>query len=309
MRSKTHVVLSACAVALAVSLTGCVHARPVSQARGGRAAPAALSAGAAALITMSGSYYADEQALNTAESVLTHKCMVAHGFRYQIPAASDPQGQDEEWRPDLAARRVYGYGLRPGSSPPQAERAADTYVRSLPPARQARYHRILFGDTAHQSAIVLPGGQEFTFATQGCIAESRTRIYGSAAAAMRIFYLPQDFFIMLYPKAVRSASYRPTLAAWSTCMSQHGYHYSSPDVARQQVAARYRTLAPQAAQRHEIAVAVQDGMCADKVRMTAIFTSLLGHYAQQMPTAYRRQLNGVAAAREAAIQRTKQVIT
>jgi hypothetical protein len=313
MRSITSLASLVCALLAALSLAGCADGRPAGQARGSLAARTALSAGSTALLIKSGSYYADEQALNAAESELTQHCMVRLGFRYPAQATLDPMARDEQWRPDLAARRRYGYDLAAHlTAQPAALAAGDRYQRSLSPARRARYRRALFGSMAQYEAIDLPGGQ-FSFPAHGCIAASQDRLYGSPVTAARVFYLPQVLFNSVYVAVQRTPGYRHVLSAWAGCMSQHGYRYSSPSDAERQLADRYHAGEPpaaqRAAQRLEIAVAVQDAKCAGQVRVPEVTQALLLCYAARLPAAQRQALNSVAAARDTAAGRARQILS
>jgi hypothetical protein len=312
MRSMTSLAPLACAFLAALSLAGCASGQPGGQARGSSTAHAALSAGAAALITRSGGYLTAEQTLDTAESELTQRCMVSLGFRYPAKAQPDPTARDEPWRPDLAARRRYGYGLAAHlTARPAALAADDRYQRSLSPARRAQYRRALFGSMAQYAAIDLPGGQ-FSFPTRGCAAAGQERLYGGPVTAARVYYLPQVLFNSVYVAVQRTPGYRHVLAAWAGCMSQHGYRYSSPADAERQLAAEYQAGASPAARRaekhREIAVAVQDANCARQVRVPEVTQSLLLRYAARLPAAQRQALNSVAAARDTAAGRARQVL-
>jgi hypothetical protein len=254
-------------------------------------------------VSRTGTYYADGQALDAAESELTSRCMAAHGFRY--PAGSPSASRDEEWRPDLSERRRRGYGLQDASSSQQRDN--DRYVRGLPPARQADYTTALFGKPADHASITLPDGTQPVFTTRGCLADSRTRIYGSPADAALVSYLPQLEYITAYTAVRRSPRYTSTLRRWSACMARHGDRYSSPGDAKRQLSAQYRTDRPAVAHRHEIAVAVADARCAAAVGLPAVVEAMLRDHAASLPPAQRAELHAVAIARIAAAGKARRL--
>lgn len=263
---------------------------------------------AAGLITRTGGYYAQEQALSAAETTLTNECLAAAGF--SVPTSrTAPLNSDEEWRPNLAQREKTGYGLlaeveRTGAAPDPVDR----YVLGLPAARQQQYQLALLGPFTSAASFVL-GGKRITYTTQGCVAAARTRIYGSALTAARVFYLPQLDYVDLLTKAETERAYTGAMTRWSACMRESGYHYTDPHDAKDQLIGRYRSDPDLVAtQRLEIAVAVTDAGCATRVGLPTTTESLLRKGAAALPGADLTALNEVAAARMDSAKRATTLI-
>jgi hypothetical protein len=292
-------------LALVLTLAGCLPGQPASAPT----STPALSQTAADLIAKTGDYYAQEQALSRAETTLTNECLATAGF----PLPTSPPttvSTDEEWRPDLAQREKTGYGLlaeiqQTGTGAPDP---VDQYVRSLPAARQQRYQLDLFGPATSAASLVL-GGKRITYSTQGCVADARTRIYGSDLTATRVFYLPQMYYIGLLTKVETEPAYLRAMREWSTCMGESGYHYTDSHDAKTQLIARYRSNPDaRADQRLEIAVAVADARCATRIGLPATTEALLRKGAASLPAADITALNQVAGARVNSAQRATELI-
>jgi hypothetical protein len=280
--------------AVVLLLAGCAQARPA----GGRP-PRVTAAALAALVARTGGYYTDQVALDTAEAARTDACMARHGFRYPTSGPATIT-RDEEWRPDLAERRTHGYGLAPTAAEPAG--AADAYLRGLPTADQRRFDRAMSGTA--RGEIGLWDGERFTYGADGCLAGARAAIYGSAAAATAVFYLPQVVFNDLYQVARRDRGYTGALARWQGCMARSGHRYASPGAARQAFVAEYgRSPDPAAVRPREIAVAVADAGCATEAGLPDTVVRLVTRGLAGLPAAARDQLATAAACRAAAVRR------
>lgn len=284
-------------VATAMLLAGCGHGQPAARGVGS----GALTAAAGHLLTRTGQYYADGRALDAAEGRLTTRCMAAQGLRNS--AGSTPVSRDEDWRPDLAVRRRQGYGLQQMMAGPPKQ---DRRIRVLPRAEQERYQRALFGD--RQAAIRLPDGTQATFTTRGCLAESRTRIYGSPTQATEVLYLPQVVFNTVFSQVRQDPAYRRAMTRWGTCMADRGMHYATQTEARQRLAAEYQSAGAATAHRHELTVAVADARCTDQVGMPRLVESLLRRHSTGLPRAERAQFDAVAAIRVTAARRARHLL-
>ncbi|HWC81798.1 MAG TPA: hypothetical protein VG756_17760 [Pseudonocardiaceae bacterium] len=297
----------AVSLALVLTLAGCSSERPAS----GPTGPATVSLTPAAddLIARTGDYYVQQQSLQSAEDTLTDSCIDAAGFT--LPASTpSPVSRDEEWRPDPAERSRNGYGLLAEAQDQASGTAApdptDEYIRTLPVVRQQEYHAALFGPANTNGTLAL-GGQSFTFATRGCVAQARTRIYGNDTVATRVYYLPQIYYVQLLTKVHTESAYAIAMTGWSACMRQSGYSYSNPQDAKSQLLSRYRTdsgaAATAATQKLEITIAVADGQCANRVGLGSTTEALLRAAAAALPAADRTALNQVAATRTTSAQR------
>jgi hypothetical protein len=208
--------------------------------------------------------------------------------------------RDEEWRPDRAERAQRGYGLRDAATA-ESGSAADRYVSHLPPARQKSFQLAMFGDPTRRSAISFRSGRQFSFPTDGCIADSQSRIYGSPDAAARVRYVPQDLFVTAYLAMRAGPEYSAVVAAWRDCMGRKGMHYDSPADAKQRLINEYRPGAAKDAFRREVRVALADADCAERTGLPAAVVGLLRQQVERLPAAELDELARVATDRTTAV--------
>lgn len=255
--------------------------------------PTALTDTAIDLAARAGSYRADQHLLFRTERELTRRCMAAHGLHY--PADDTPDMTDDEWRPNIEARRRRGY-TQPG--PPKEE-----HLRDLSPAERDTYQRALVGEPGSARATLrLSTGQRFSFATRGCIAQSRVELYGGVMEAAKVAYVPQAAYNQLYERIADDEAMGQAMRRWAECMSGHGYAYPDMGAARQAVAAQAVAL-PSSALDLQVKVATTDADCVVAVGIPQLADQLGRRYAPTLPDAQRHELNQAAELRTAALRR------
>lgn len=229
--------------------------------------PIALQEDSAALdlLTRSGTYQAKQHSLDTAEELLVGRCMVAKGWAY--PAQSPPAPVTYEERMlKLDERRHIGYGLFRDEE--RIVSPVDRYAEQLAPAVRADFTRTLLGDDNSRKAIELPGGDQLTFAGDGCIFESRTRLFPDIFTWARVTHLPETFLNRLVDSLATTPAYADAMRGWGSCMAQRGHSYGLPEDARNSLRARYNAEgSTDQLRRHEVEVAVADAECAIQVRL------------------------------------------
>lgn len=288
-------------------LAGCTAQQPASGSESGRLD--AVAHGAAARTE---SYTEDEARLNRAERVLTRRCMSGRGLPYSDPQVATVAAHDDEWHPDLESRRRMGYGLFDGYAPgaersPQSE--SDREVERWPTDRQAAYERALMGTDGERGWIDLRGGMRFTFPTDGCIAESRGRLYGSPHTAARIFYVLQDIARRIDHEVRADPAYAQALLDWSGCMERRGYDHVSPSRAKAELGDAYQRVgATPEMRRLEIETAVADATCATDTGLPAVGAALASRHAEMLTTDDRDDLRRLSASRAAAVHRATAVL-
>jgi hypothetical protein len=283
-------------VAGSLVLAGCASARPASPPIAARLSEAALAA-----VAQDGSFAADEVLLHRADEKFIGQCMAAHGQRY----VSQPYGPatmssltDDEAHPDMTWRRSAGYSLRGAfAGPVRGEN--DRLLATLSATRQAAWQRTLKGDGTKMWSMRTPSGHTFTSPTDGCVAESQRRTYGTPEDASRVLYYLQDVRLSVGEGVQADARYAAAVGRWAACMRGQGYTYATPSAAREAISARYQRHAadPAALQRAEIGVAVADGECAAASGLTSVASRLARSRAEALPAGVRRQLNAAASAR------------
>lgn len=284
-------------MALAVlmsGLAGCGETRP---------AGTGLTEAGLDLAVRSGPYRDDQRLLMGAEHELTRRCMLAHRFDYPTSTGA-PAGEDDSWRPDLDTRRGSGYGLTDSGRSTPAR-----YPSDLPAARRSAYLWALSGDPTRRATLRLSSGPRFTFATTGCIAESRAALFGDIVTAARVAYVPQEAYNALYKRVEGDADTRAALGAWATCMGKRGYRYASMSAARADVSRAIRAVGPgDATRRFEIRVAVADGECAIAAGLPTVVDRVGRRYAVELSAKQRRDLNLAAASRVDGLRRARGIV-
>jgi hypothetical protein len=289
------------ALLVLTGLAGCASGAPAGPA------PASdqLTGAATALAIHAGSYRADQSLLARAEAELTRRCMAHRGFNYPTghlgPGAG--LGDDEEWRPNLQRRRAVGYGLAHAGPA-----AAEERERLLPPDQQAAYRHALDGDPTRRATLQLPSGRRFTIGATGCLAEARSQLYGDVVSAARVFYIPQEAFVAIYPQLAADPRLGAGMARWATCMAARGHRYPSTTAARDAASAAYDRTSGAAATRLERRIAVADGECALRTGLPTVIDQIGPGCAARLPAAERHDLLIATALRTAALRRTHSVV-
>ncbi|GAA0495555.1 hypothetical protein Ade02nite_18470 [Paractinoplanes deccanensis] len=273
-------------VAAAAAMAGCAA----------EAQPATLSPAALDLAVRSAPYQQEQVLLARAERTLTRECMAAKGYSYTETGTGTVL--DDPWRPDLEGRRLRGYGLAKGDPPVNGP-------KKTPPG----YLRALTGDENRRATLSLSSGPRFTFATTGCLAESRARLYGDVTDAARAAYVPQEAYNALLPSIVGDPQTREAVQRWSRCMRGRGHSYASASEARAAAAGAYRAERPGAeAHRFEIRVAVADGECALAAGFPGLIDRVGRLHAGRLTARQREDLNTAAELRAAGLRQARRII-
>jgi hypothetical protein len=302
-------------VLVVVLLAGCSPRPAGGTAPPDDARPAAAGSSAAAvdLLTRSGTYQRNQNALNVAESLLVQACMKAAGLEYPIDRGAVTSASYMEREIRMAERSKHGYGL----SEPKAETAgqsggasaSDRYVKSLSPADQWAYLRVLFGPDSARRAIEVPGGGQIDVPGTGCVAESRIRLYSDVLNEARVQYVPQAINVELAKQAQAASAYRTALKRWSNCMAGRGYAYPTPEAAAADLKDRFGSGAKNARQRkEEIAVAVADGECARRERLPLVALEVKRSLFGSLPVEEREALRELGEIWTRAAAEAEQVI-
>jgi hypothetical protein len=276
-------------VAVAVAVSGCAPENPGQ--------PPSLGSAALDLVTRAGTFPDRYALLDHAEQEATSRCMAARSFRYAVAATPGNVPSEQDAAIDLNDRRQHGYRLAD---------TLDATPRAASPILPPGYHQALLGTDADLRQITLPGGGRVVASSAGCEAQSRERLYGSLASWAEVNYLPQRLSLKLAAKARTDPTFTAALKRWQDCMSARGYRYTSPDDAVQQLTAGYRTsgVTP-AARQHEIAVAVADAGCEQRLHLPDIALDLRRRYARALPVTDRERLEAVTTLWSAAVARAE----
>jgi hypothetical protein len=311
---RTKLILS-CVVGILVG--GCGSAQPPTRGEStdtllSQTGSARLTADALDMVTASGKWPSSERTLNAANDMLTGRCMKAHGLPFTVPKAGVIDNNDEPKIIDLPRRRREGYGVLSAaqdSKSATAERPQDVYLSTLTPQARQHYVETLFGREAERITVKIPGGGEATYPGQGCQADAIRTLSGTIPSWVLITYVGQQLGNKLADELATAPAYQAALARWRTCMVSRGFHYDTPDQARQNIVDQLSAHGATAAlRRREVATAVADGECAARFHLPAAALSSRRTLAADLPEPDRRNLVTLAAARKEAVQRAAAVL-
>jgi hypothetical protein len=270
----------------------------------------------------------DQPVLSQAEQILDQRCMHKAGFRYVVDpstgsASQEGGGQNHPYIPGVGAtrtealavaeRRQTGYHLYQAYAPSsQTTPANDLYVRSLSPAQQARYSRVLFGPQSQHKTLHLPSGGTFTFPTLGCVAKGQTALYGSPEDAQKVIVLTGDLVVQLGNATTSDPAVAAKSRAWSKCVSAAtGVHFAKPhDI----IARLQREYAAQpgnalAVRKQEIAYAVADARCQFRTGLASAYAKAFRQQADQIAGPTRRLLLQTLEVERSATQRAERIVS
>lgn len=256
--------------AVVVSSAGCSEA-----AGGGTTAPDGY---ALDMVTHSGGYWDDADALGAAEDRLVRECMRARGFTTPAPGAAGPAPRHGEVAGvDLEYRREHGYGV-------VDDAVAARAPRPQPPAPPPGYDQALSGDTSVTVGKVVA-------ASGGCMGQARAALAGSVERWATAVYAPDFLNDDLIAATARDPARDRAERQWRACMAGQGYRYTAYDQPRTE-AARH----PAAERR----IATADGVCLIRARVIETGIELRRRAALAMPPQWRAELVGAARIRRAA---------
>jgi hypothetical protein len=214
----------------------------------------------------------EQDSFDAATGLLTQQCMTARGFSYQVAAA--PSGsslaalQDFETADlgvtSLTQAETYGYAS-PGRVP-GAPLGALFGVLLPNVIKSLKSH-----STAWIAALlgITPGGRVTAKTPEGCLQEVINALPGGASNFVTNLALDSVQWTQTDPR-VRQAE-----RAWSACMAAHGYKYANPLAPTQ---AKW----PSAPTRYEVATAVTDVTCKQRVNLTNTWLAVEAAYQQAL---------------------------
>ena len=276
------------------------------------AAPPALPRAAVEVLITAGGPPTRQADLSNAVELLIQRCMHAKGLIY-YPGHTSPSDSASDAKTlaefpeyqNLAERQANGYGLyrhavqssrarkKNGAGPiaKQQPNEEATYTASLSAPAQLRYAVALFGAIGEELTVQLPGGARSVVRSGGCRASAVTTIYGSVPRYIFAVEGASLLFDDLINVVQASPIFKAGLRNWSRCMEKRGFPYTSPSVAFNSLAHGYVAKGPSRSLRHrEIAVAVADLECAQRVMLLQTTSALQLHEAGKLGSLATRQL-------------------
>lgn len=254
----------------------------------------------------------DDWVLFNAQQQAVAACMRRHGFTYAVNSGGDEPAPGIATAETRASTSPASYGVAADASaflPAARSRtgndavtAQDAYVRSLAPRAAAAYAMALDGPANTMAPITLPSGRQLSYETRGCLAEARTKIFGSVREALLDALLPGDVQNSFFATLGGDDSYRHALDQWRACMRRAGHPAKTPAAViggLKQMLAGGTPAAVIAAR--EKAAATADMSCDARSRLRALQSRLLLAYSRRLPPAVRDALAAVADRRRTAL--------
>ncbi|MGY1503584.1 hypothetical protein ACW4TU_44685 [Streptomyces sp. QTS52] len=210
-----------------VAATACTATGTAAPAK---AAPSAREFGqSAAVLTNDATAQRQRWQLFGALQILTQRCMRDRGVSYLVTSVGPQPPAGATTAESIGSRSAPGYGISTAlhriNNGPTAQ---DRYVRSLSATDQARYTAALDGPAEQVAALTLPSGASGSYATGGCVARARARLYGTVRAALEDTLVPQDVDQLLERYLATAPSYQTALRRWQRCMADAGRAAKTP---------------------------------------------------------------------------------
>ncbi|WP_370261151.1 hypothetical protein [Streptomyces sp. V4I8] len=302
-RTATVLCVTALAAVL-ICVAGCA-AGPAS--RPDPAAPSARTLQrAAAVLTSDATTLRQRWRLFTAQQVLDRRCMRKLGLRYLIMSAGPEPLAGITTADVLGTGSPAGYGVVPpetGDASPDTP-AQDRYVRSLTAAERDRYVTALSGPADRVAPLTLPSGTKGSYATGGCTAQTRARLYGSVRAAFEDILVPQDVNALFADHLAHDRHHRAALDRWQRCMAGNGHPAQTPEALIQSLRGKAdKGASPATLDREQRAAATADRRCDAKSGLRAALAARRAAFLRQQPEATLSRLEGVWRVRQQALRR------
>lgn len=244
---------------------------------------------------------ATERALvRQAEEELVRRCMAAEGFRYRPVAVPDPEAlrQFDYVVDDVSWAREHGYG-------PDAPEAGgnESYRAGLSRAAQQRYDRALDGTGRRSLRDTLPTGQTIESPAGGCSATAEQKLYGDRAVWFHARVVADNLAPLFRGKVLTDPRYRSAERAWSACMREQGFRYSSPRQSQEAMAGERGA--------EEIRTAVAEARCARSTELARTAKELdekfgaaaRKRFGEEITTQNRLRLRALSEARTVVAER------
>lgn len=204
-----------------------------------------------------------------AESILVLRCMKRRGFNFTIdplsPMNINISAGFEDLDPSIAAASGYK-SLAPAIDSAAKQRAKASAAKDLELARGGdAMGRALFGD-GRSVSYKLPDGSIGGATANGCLAEARTKLWGTDVASWaKLNFVAQNLLPQIAARSAKSKLVTSATKKWVECMAQQGYQFLRPSLAEQSRGTS-----------SEIKIAVADATCR---RKSDIAKTYAGEYA------------------------------
>jgi hypothetical protein len=304
---------AALVLAFALSITACSSSDVKAESGDPAGADWALPANPAVGVrdTIDG-LYAGESTLDAAGETLIQRCMARQGFTYyKLPTGlrdANPMLSPPIYGHSVEEATRFGYRIQQGITDGTKKQPDPT--AGLSAAQKKKWGVAFFGpDDGPQVKVKTAGGGSMGQPTLGCLAESRTELFGSVqretdrtAAATAITQTPQE-------RAAADPAMTDLNKGWSACMKDKGHPgLASPEKAQGQAGDLYTTLSKPDAFRQEVVLAVADAECEASTGYALKRRTLEDRYFTASLRVFEPQLTALHEIVQAALVRARAVL-
>ncbi|GAA1415452.1 hypothetical protein ACFQZ4_25785 [Catellatospora coxensis] len=206
--------------------------------------------------------------LEWAESTLAGECMVARGYpfwaQWRARVRKNTEPDQLYGIADVTWVTAHGYGIGERRSAPDVtpEDPNTRYLHSLPKERWREYDTAYHGTEQDRITVTLANGMTASMASKGCLAEARTKLFGSLPDWLRLDTSWRNIDAEIAPTVLKDARYLKALAGWRACMAGRGQQVAEPMALREQVSREYSLKPRTEARELEMALAKLEAECA-----------------------------------------------
>ncbi|SDP84173.1 hypothetical protein SAMN04487905_11086 [Actinopolyspora xinjiangensis] len=249
---------------------------------------------------------AERRVLHDAEERLVAECMNSRGFDYEpSERGGEESGADNPYgllTPERAADDGYGMTMRAVRNSSVGKDEART-KRSESPERD----RALTGTEENRKTITTETGTELTFATDGCLHEARTEVYGKSWD--RAFYTMQDLSNEVIRGVTGSAEFSEAQRRWSECMSSAGHEYETLQGPLRTIREKLDEQGPtEEIAGLELSLAEQDARCQRRVELAETTREVQRVEEEKALEGHRARLKELRRLRRAALNSARSVM-
>ncbi|SFT75199.1 hypothetical protein SAMN04487904_107132 [Actinopolyspora lacussalsi subsp. righensis] len=250
---------------------------------------------------------AERRVLHDAEERLVAGCMNGRGFDYEPSEQNENEsGADNPYgllSPERAADNGYGMTMRAVRNSSTDEKNENRKDRNDSPERNIA----LNGEKENRKTITTDTGTELTFATDGCLHEARTEVYGESWD--RAFYTMQDLSNEVIRGVTGSKEFSEDQRHWSECMSSAGHEYET-------LQGPLRTIREKLDERGpnkniaglELSLAEQDARCQRRVGLAETVREVQRAEEAEVLRGHRARLRELRKLRSAALDNARAVM-
>lgn len=204
-------------------------------------------------------------ALQTAENLLTVRCMADKGFAFDPPPLTSDRSLPQTFGDDVETAAVAGFRSQ------ELPTAVQPVPQELPASDAQALSDALVGPGGGTWAEVEVLGQRIAISSGGCLGGARSEIFGSAENYLLSNELLDNTIRMTMYQAVEDPEVVEAHDDWADCMAARGYErFAYREIPRNMAEEFYELYSLAEAKGKEIELAVDDAECDREANYTSI---------------------------------------